>query len=306
MDPFLITSLLTEISRDIGRPEPTRESLRVWSMSGVERLTYPDGTTAIFKYATEPFIREDKHLRAAARAGIPVPHVLGSTVRNGLLAMVLEDLGEPVREAQDTEAVAAAVALHQVSAPLALAALDQKTLAALPGRAMEHLRQLQAGGRWTEGTDEITTNLTALIQAAESRTEGAEMAPFGWVHSEFHSTSLHIGRSGWRLLDFAHTFAGPGLLDLAAWQGLAKAQPPDPERLRTFIEAYVAAGGHHDALRRRGGLTAENWALGWHRVWAVEWFFEQARIWINQPAQDPGSIKVVRRHLASAARLLGA
>ncbi len=62
MDPLLITSLLTEINHGIGHPQPTREPIRVWSMSGVERLTYPDGTTAIFKYATEPFTREDQHV----------------------------------------------------------------------------------------------------------------------------------------------------------------------------------------------------------------------------------------------------
>ena len=43
------------------------------------------------------------------------------------------------------------------------------------------------------------------------------------VHSEFHPTSLHIGRDGRRLLDFARTFNGPGLLDLASW-------PPQPGR----------------------------------------------------------------------------
>ncbi len=218
----------------------------------------------------------------------------------------MEDLGDPLHEAQDAEAVTAAVALHRVCALPTLAVLDQDALAALPSRALEHLHQLRVVGRWTEGTGEIAAYLAALARAAERCAEGAMTAPFGWVHSEFHSTSLHIGRRGWHLLDFAHTFTGPGLLDLAAWQGLAKAQPPDRDRLRAFIETYVAAGGHPDALRRRGGLPVENWALGWHRVWAVEWFLEQALIWINQPSRDPGSIKVVLRHLTSAVELLGA
>lgn len=94
------------------------------------------------------------------------------------------------------------------------------------------------------------------------------------MHSEFHPTSLHIGERGWRLLDFARAFTGPGLLDLASWHGTI--EPPHPIRLRVFLEQYVTAGGTPDALAPRGGLTAEHWALGWHRMWAVEWFMEQS------------------------------
>ncbi|GAA5615131.1 hypothetical protein Spla01_06336 [Streptomyces platensis] len=60
---------------------------------------------------------------------------------------------------------------------------------------------------------------------------------------------------------------GPGLLDLASWHGTI--EPPHPVRLRVFLEQYVSAGGTPDALAPRGGLTAENWALGWHRMWAM-------------------------------------
>lgn len=75
-------------------------------------------------------------------------------------------------------------------------------------------------------------------------------------------------------------------------------------RLRIFLEQYVTAGGTPDALAPRGGLTAENWALGWHRMWAVEWFMEQAIRWINDPATDPAYIKAVRRHLTDVLHLL--
>ena len=43
---------------------------------------------------------------------------------------------------------------------------------------------------------------------------GARLAPYGLCHSEFHPTSLHVGASGWRLLDWARAFRGPGLIDL--------------------------------------------------------------------------------------------
>jgi hypothetical protein len=122
------------------------------------------------------------------------------------------------------------------------------------------------------------------------------------VHSEFHPTSVHIGKRGRYLLDFARAFIGPGLLDLAGWYGTV--DDPVPARLRELIESYVNAGGHPDALAERAGLPAEAWALGWHRVWAVEWFMEQAIRWINDPAADPAYVKVVRRHLDDAVRLL--
>ncbi|MER6396653.1 aminoglycoside phosphotransferase family protein [Kitasatospora sp. NPDC001603] len=306
MDPALITGLLSEITSSTNGPAPARLPLRVWSMSGVERLTHADGSTAILKYAREPFTREDRILRSAAQAGVPVPRVLGSAQGGGLLVMVLEDLGDPLREADDSEAATAAAVLHAANPPTCLPTLDQSALAALPGNALDHLQRLQAADRWTEGTDDLTSYLHALERAADKRAAGAHTAPFGWVHSEYHSSSLHIGPLGPRLLDFAHSFAGPGLLDIAAWQGLAKAQPPDPARLHALIGAYIAAGGHPDALARRGGLPPERWALGWHRVWAVEWFLTQARTWINDPAKDLGSVKVVRRHLAAAVDLLAA
>ncbi|MFI6112729.1 phosphotransferase family protein [Kitasatospora sp. NPDC051164] len=305
MDPGLISGLLNEITEAAGRPTPARLPLRVWSMSGVERLTYPDGTTAVLKYAREPFTGEDRILQAAARAGVPAPRVLGSAYGGGLLVMVLEDLGDPQREVTDVEAATAAVLLHAAAPPPSLPTLDQSALAALPTKALGHLQRLRAAGRWADGTDDLTDYLRALEQAATRRATNAHAAPFGWVHSEFHPTSLHIGPRGWHLLDFAHSFAGPGLLDLASWQGLTLRRPPDPDRLRELIHDYVAAGGPHDALAHRGGLPPEKWSLGWLRIWAVEWFLEQAHRWINDPARDPGSIKVVRRHLASAVNLLG-
>lgn len=71
-----------------------------------------------------------------------------------------------------------------------------------------------------------------------------------------------------------------------------------------FLEQYVTAGGHEDALAARGGLPAGAGALGRHRMWAVEWFMEQAIRWIDAPANDPAYIPVVRRHLNGVVQLL--
>lgn len=301
MTADLSAALLADLCDLAGRPFPTRAEVRVWSMSGVERLTFPDGSTAVFKYATRPFDSEDQALRLARTLGVPVPQLDASVVRYGWLGMLLEDLGDPVRSADDIDGAAAAVVLHGTRAPSSLPLLDGQILRSFPGRALDHLHQLRKDDRWQD-TDDLETALGHIALSAESRAAGATLAPFGWVHSEFHPTSLHIGPHGWRLLDFARAFTGPGLLDLASWHGTIDTS--DPVVLRIFLEQYVAAGGTPDALAPRGGLAAESWALGWHRMWVVEWFMEQAVRWINDPATDPTYIKVVRRHLTDALRLL--
>jgi hypothetical protein len=293
--------LLDNLLTMAGRTTAVREEVRVWSMSGVERLTFPDATTAIFKYAKRPFDREDQALRLAHTLGVPVPQVHASAVLDGWLGILMEDLGPAVRDADDLDGTAAAVVLHGTRTAAALPVLDQVRLRTLPNRALEHLAQLRKAERWQD-TDDIEDALDRIAQAAKARSAGTTVAPFGWVHSEFHPTSLHLSQHGWRLLDFARAFTGPGLLDLASWHGTL--DTPDPLRLRVFLEQYVTAGGTPDALTRRGGLTAENWALGWHRVWAVEWFMEQSVRWINDPATDPAYIKAVRRHLTDVLHLL--
>ncbi|MEU3322058.1 aminoglycoside phosphotransferase family protein [Streptomyces sp. NPDC006785] len=293
----LLDSLLTA-SGQIGA---VREEVRVWSMSGVERVTFPDGTTAVFKYAKRPFDSEDRALRLAHTLGVPVPRVRASAVWDGWLGMFLEDLGSAVREADDLDGVAAAVILHGTRSAAALDVLDQERLRMLPTRALEHLEQLRKADRWQDA-DDIVDALERISGAAQVRSVGTTLEPFGWVHSEFHPTSLHIGRLGWHLLDFARAFTGPGLLDLASWHGTI--DPPDPARLRVLLEQYVSAGGTADALAPRGGLTAEHWSLGWHRMWAVEWFIEQSVRWINNPATDPAYIKAVRRHLTDVLHLM--
>ncbi|MEU9170864.1 aminoglycoside phosphotransferase family protein [Streptomyces sp. NPDC048420] len=295
------SELLDHLLTLTGRTTNHREEVRVWSMSGVERLTFTDGTTAVFKYAKKPFDSEDQALRLAHTLGVPVPTVHSSAVLDGWLGMLLEDLGTPIRDADDLDGAAAAVVLHHTRTASALPVLDQERLRGLPNRALDHFAQLRKTERWQDA-DDIEDALDQIAQAAEERSADTAVAPFGWVHSEFHPTSLHIGRHGWRLLDFARTFTGPGLLDLASWHGTI--DEPDPVRLRVFLETYVTEGGTPDTLAERGGLHAEKWALGWHRMWAVEWFMEQSIRWINDPATDPAYIKTVRRHLTDVLRLL--
>lgn len=301
MDPSLTAALLGDLTALVGKPLPERAEIRVWGMSGVERVTFPDGTTAVFKYAKEPFDREAQALRLAHQRGLPVPELHATAMQDTWLGMLMDDLGTPVRDADDLDGVAAAVMLHAARPAGGLPLLDKAGLAALPGRALEHLRRLRKADRWTD-CDDIETTLGKISATVGTRAQGATLNPFGWVHSEFHPTSIHIGEDGWHLLDFARAFTGPGLLDLASYHGTT--DTPNPVRLRVLLEQYVIAGGHQDALTPRGGLAAEAWALGWHRMWAVEWFMEQAVHWINDPAKDPMYIPVVRRHLNDVVQLL--
>ncbi|MFE9662925.1 aminoglycoside phosphotransferase family protein [Streptomyces sp. NPDC005955] len=293
--------LLDNLLTLAGQTTAVREEVRVWSLSGVERVTFPDCSTAVFKYAKKPFNSEDQALRLARTHGLPVPQVHASAVLDGWLGMFMEDLGPSVREADELDGVAAAVVLHGARTAPPLPVLDQERLRRLPSRALEHLERLRKADRWQEA-DDVEDALDRIARAAGDRSAGATLAPFGWVHSEFHPTSLHIGQRGWRMLDFARAFTGPGLLDLASWHGTV--EPPQPGRLRTLLEQYVTAGGTPDALAPRGGLAAERWALGWHRVWVVEWFMEQSVRWVDEPATDPLYLKVVRRHLDDVLHLL--
>lgn len=153
----------------------------------------------------------------------------------GILDMLLEDLGEPVQDADDRDGARAAVHLHQVTAAApGTTRLDAVALANLPGRITNRLQHLELV--------DLIENARALDAVATSRAAGAELPPFGLCHSEFHPTSLHISASGWRLLDFARAFIGPGLLELASWHGTL--DDPRPERTLGLIESYVAAGVH--------------------------------------------------------------
>lgn len=112
MDQSLTAALLDDLCTLVGKPIPERAEIRVWGMSGVERVTFPDGTTAVFKYAKEPFDREAQALRVAHQRGLPVPELYATAMQDKWLGMLMDDLGTPVRDADDLDGVAAAVMLH--------------------------------------------------------------------------------------------------------------------------------------------------------------------------------------------------
>jgi hypothetical protein len=247
------------------------------------------------------FVRSHQCRSLLAAHGVPVPGLRAATVRGGMLGMILEDLGQPLREPTEQDAAIAAVRVHAADPPAWLERLDEPTLAALPGRALACLEQLHAAGRYRD-TGDLRDHLTALDRLAPLRALGAERPPFGYCHGELHPSVVHLSRNGWRLLGFAMALHGPGLLDLAAWFGLR--QPANPPRTRALIEQYVHAGGHPEALADRGGLPAEYWALGWHRLQAAHWLLDCAITGVDGPDTDARHITVLRRQLTSARDLL--
>jgi hypothetical protein len=91
----------------------------------------------------------------------------------------------------------------------------------------------------------------------------------------------------------------------ASWHGTVTA--PDPQATAALIEAYVKAGGHPSALDPRAGLPPEEWALGWHRIWAADWCCEQLELgWVTGNDSLAAYGGAITRHLAEAARLLRA
>ncbi|MGH8904566.1 MAG: phosphotransferase family protein [Egibacteraceae bacterium] len=292
-----VCALLPLLLTDAGLPsDPVREPIRVWARSGVERLRFAAEASVVFKYAEEPFDTEHLALRLAARGGLPTPTLRAARTRPGLLGMLLEDLGDPVRDADDNDGAHAAVRLHQVDgAAPGTKRVDAAALSAMPQRIAARLQRLEL--------PDLRDHARALDAVAANRASGADLPPFGLCHSEFHPTSLHIGQHGWHLLDFARAFIGPGLLDLASWHGTL--DEPRPARTLDLIESYVAAGGPPDALARRGGLDAASWALGWHRVWVADWFAEQIERGWAQGAEETW-ITAISRHLSEALTLLDA
>lgn len=281
----------------------SREPLHVWDMSAVERVRLADGGSVICKTAREPFTQEAEVLRYAKVHSVPVPAVLAATrTTDGHLAMLLEDLGPaPDEDAPISVGAQAAVQVHRCPPMVGLTALDAAALAALPSRAHRWLEMLRSAGRWTN-TAEIRQLLERLDAVSERRAQGVDIPPYGLCHSEFHPTSLHVGATGVKILDWARAFNGPGLLDLASWEDTPKQL--DTEAMARMIRAYIAAGGSEHAAAERGGLPAEEWAGGWHRVWICEWYLQQCVRWMPDPANDAATQHAVLRHLTEAVRCL--
>lgn len=125
-----------------------REPIRTWALSAVERLHLRGGRTVVFKYAAEPFTPEDHALRHAETQDVPVPKLYASTVRDGVLGMLLQDLGTPDRAAKDTDAAEAAAQLHAAEPIPNGPTLGRNELRNLPSAARAALSKLQAEDRY--------------------------------------------------------------------------------------------------------------------------------------------------------------
>lgn len=283
-----------------------REDIRVWEQSGVERVSLDDGRTAILKYAI-PMFSEADALTFADVHGVPVPTVFASAdLPSGSAAILLEDLGPSLRAPSLEDAAEAAVAIHSVPGPPGRPVLDSDALAELPERALENLDQLQGVDRWTgEGAAALREDLERIGRLAHQRSRGAEIPPYGFAHSEFHPTSIHIGHRGRRVLDFARSYTGNGLLDLASWQGTI--DPLDVDQVKNLLGAYVHSGAEAGATSERGGLPAHVWASGWHKMWIVEWFLRAEFLFLEEltnPEDDDKGIEVIHQHVREAAECL--
>ncbi|PWR14859.1 aminoglycoside phosphotransferase [Micromonospora sicca] len=286
---------------ETGSTMTASEVIRIWELSGVERLHLSNGASMIFKFAVTPFTTEADILINLAGHGIPVVAVKAWAVRDHTLGMLTEDLGVPLRLATENDAATAAVRLHAIPSLAYLDTFDEEALTSLPERGLAALAALQREGRFLNAKD-IKRALQRLAPLARTRAVGAERPPFGVCHGEFHPTSLHVGTDGTRLLDVAKAFNGPGLLDLATWFGTRA--PAKPQSLNRLIHAYIHVGAHPDAASCRGGLPADQWALGWHRIWAAHWFLAHAAARHHGRMTDDAHRSIIRRQLTGAVTLL--
>ncbi len=291
--PDAVDDLVTRAGLDRSRPVRRCRWRHGFRSTG---CGWTNGHRVIVKQAHAPFLGEARVLRRVARAGAPVPTLLAASRRAGTLSMLMQDLGPPDREPTDLDGVRAAAALHNATPHRAGAS----RLAAALTSARTDLRTLTRRGHHDQTAD-LLDLVAALARAGSARLVGEELPPYGLVHGELHPSSVHIGSLGWRLVDFATTFIGPQLLDLASWQGIRYGV--DLDRARYQIAAYACRTGDPTVLVRRGGLPAEVWASGWHRVWAAHWHLhELARDRLD--ATTPSEWEVVRRQLRQAVRLL--
>jgi aminoglycoside phosphotransferase (APT) family kinase protein len=294
--PRLLSATLSHAGWPPGTPhEPVRHVL---PYSGVWRLRQPGGGTAIYKEAAAPLDQEHGALAYARSMGLPVPRLLAAVQRDGRLGMIMTDLGQPDRDATADDAATIAAALHRIPASDALPTIGPAELSAMPAR-------IAARARDHALPDIARVTAAHLAAAADRLSAPAGTPPVGLCHSEFHPTSVIINAGQWHTYDLARAFHGPGLIDLASWHGTTTA--PDPQATAALITAYVNAGGHPAAQDERAGLPPEQWALGWHRIWACDWYTQQLDLgWAIGSDSHALYSRVITRHLIEAAYLLGA
>lgn len=295
--------LLPALLADAGlSPDHRYELVRqVFPFSGVWRLRFGQRGggpgTVIYKHARTPLDREHAALAYAAASGIPVPRLLAARQDDGWAGILMSDLGQPSRPATAADGARLAALIHHIpGAGSGLPRFTSADLAPIPQRIAQRAA--------LHGLSEVTVRAAAAIAGrARHLAAPAIIGPLGLCHSEWHPDSVLIDDSGQpHVYDWARSFIGPGLLDLASWHGTRGA--PDLAATRALIEDYVRAGGHRAALADRGGLAAEAWALGWHRLWAADWFLRQLGMgWI--PAEyEPVQREAIERHTHEAAALL--
>lgn len=276
------------------------EVLSDWQLSRVVRVTFKNSSTLILKRSRRPLIHEANILRHVHRCGIPVPRMLAHRNDSDIATLVLEDLGVTKRDAGENEAADFAVLTHSCEPLHGLRVVDERAFRDWPARIAKGIRSLSHSGVWRR-VDNMLQCLETLRQPLRILCRGANLAPYGLCHGEFHPSSLCIGSIKSGLVDWASAFIGPGLLDIASWSGTI--EPPDPARCRSLIEMYLVAGGDREATVPRGGLPAEVWAVFWHRLWIVEWYVRSCTTWVNNPSDIVWSA-TVERHLNEAVTLL--
>jgi hypothetical protein len=293
-NPLLVDVLAKRLCATAGLPAAVaRTPIRVWELSGVERLHLASGAAVILKYARPPFT-DERHALSQAALRVPVPAVIAATTHRGVAAMLLVDLGESSRQAELRDAAMAAARLHAGGRGAGFADLDEFALRSMPAQMLDTLDLRQNAG---PDADAVRAPLIRLDKVAGERAVGAWRQPYGMCHGELHPTAIHIDESGWWLLDLATAYNGPGLLDLASWFG--NRAYPDAIAMRSLISLYVEAGGHPDAHADRGGMPAPIWAMAWHRVCAADWQLRHA------PDPEARSL-VAARQLRIAAALMRA
>jgi hypothetical protein len=221
--------------------------------------------------------------------------VIAAVQQDGWLGMIMNDLGHPGREPGTRDAAVIAAAIHAVPAEGVLPGLGL-------GQLSEAARRIAERAPKHHLSFAVQGHAADLAAAAPDLAAPACIPPLGMCHSEFHPESVIIAGGQWHTYDLARAFNGPGLIDLASWQGTTR--PPSTDDLAGLITAYVTAGGNPAARESRAGLPPERWALGFHRLWAVDWYLQQLELrWIPD-AYLPVQNSAIERHVKEAAALL--
>lgn len=251
--------------------------LHEWPLSVVQRIRLAGGDSFVLKTARGPMQSEGRNLLAAAASGLPVPHMLHYELErlSGIMTLCMEDLGESVRNPTTSDAVASAARVHETGLMPNGPWVDTDWLVA----ELEAARSVAT----TIGQSYQEFEPVAAAVATEARAavgiRGLESAPFGVVHSEFHPSSMIVRNDEIFLLDWARTFIGPQLLDLASFFGTTTL--PERKRARNLISNYLETRHLAAAGRDRDGMPVEAWALYVHRLWVVLWYIQSLGEWVD-------------------------